>query len=73
MVPFFILTKFVIMNDNKALAIFFIAAFLMMTITISMMEYQKGQTERTELILKIEQEKTKQLINKIDTIDVRNN
>jgi hypothetical protein len=49
------------MNDNKAFAIFIVAASACGAITIGTMTYVGGQTKQKELDLKIEQEKTKQL------------
>jgi len=48
------------MNDNKAIAIFFVASFSMLAIVISIMTYSDGKTKQMEIQLKIEQEKTKQ-------------
>lgn len=49
------------MNDNKAFAIFIVAASACGAIMVGTTTYVGGQTEQKELEFKIEQEKTKQL------------
>lgn len=61
------------MNDNKAFAIFIVAASLSGATAISVSSYVDGQTEQKEIDLKIEQEKTKQLQieHGIDTTNIQ--
>lgn len=62
------------MNDNKLTAIMVASTCLMMSIIFGTLAYQDGQTDRAEIQLKIEQEKTKQLfINGKDSTETRYN
>jgi hypothetical protein len=60
LVPLFCFKKFE-MNDNKAFAIFIIAACSAGAITAVSISYTESQIKQKEIEFKIEQEKTKQL------------
>jgi len=56
------------MDENKLLAIVFVALVSCLMLPVIFSSIQDGKTERLELQLKIEQEKTKQIQNeKTDT------
>lgn len=54
------------MNDNKAFAIFIVAASISGATMVSVSSYNESRVKEKELQLKVEQEKTKQLKYKSD-------
>lgn len=55
------------MNDNKAMAIFGVALFSMMSIAIGITAYQEGQENQLKIELEIEKEKNKHYEQRTDS------